>query len=392
LFSSIFTILFLYNIFSQEMVTVNVQQPTKAMYEQLVAFFALSLQCPCTQVSVPYSSFAQLNIVLHQICSSPFVQMTWIESIFGDGNWSNLAANDFRSRGVVYFQVLQTLCNMIQEKTSDALSYTLSGSINNVYCIPEAQVLSQINQDVTAMSNTFTFFFVSLLQVVRDSTHDNQLLNIYSSNWVFGPRYGAKIPDDPIFTQPVSHGPNCSCAISPTCTEPIFLDGQIIPGFVLGCIPLESLLRSTLLCLYNQTCIDLININNLPSIRPLDASSFTRFELNTTVDELAMDMFVEEWSLNVSYSNYFNECKPTVCSYWVSQRKNTLQLVTILLGIYGGLTTILYVVVPYLIIIFHRIMLKIWKRNDVVVPYLIIIFHRIMLKIWKRNDVVVPFA
>ena len=74
--------------------------------------YGSSLQCPCSKTSLTYQSFVQLSGVLHQVCSSPFVETTWIDNIFGDGNWSNVSMNEFRIRGVVYFLVLRSLCDM----------------------------------------------------------------------------------------------------------------------------------------------------------------------------------------------------------------------------------------------------------------------------------------
>ena len=65
LFISIFTILLLYNAFAQQGITVDVQQPTEAAYEHLAVSFASSLLCP-------------------------FVQNRWIESVYGNGDWSTL--------------------------------------------------------------------------------------------------------------------------------------------------------------------------------------------------------------------------------------------------------------------------------------------------------------
>ena len=88
-----------------------------------------------------------------------------------------------------------------------------------------------------------------------------------------------------------------------------------------------------------------------------------------TVEELITSMFIEEWSSNVSYSTFFIQCKPLLCSYSVSQRKDILRITAILLGIYGGLTTILRFVTPSLITIFEKIRQKFQGINSAVVPF-----------------------
>lgn len=369
LFTATFTILLLYNTFAQHLVTVYVQQPTEATYEHLAASFASSLQCPCSNIAIIYSSFVQsTKIRLHQICSSPFVQNAWIESIFGDGDWTNLAMNEFRSRGVAYFQLLQMLCKVAQQSIDGAVVFIINRIIYSSQSIPRMQLLSNVNTAITEFQRSFMFAFSTPLQCGRDSIHGNQLLTAYSTNWVFSPRYDTNMSYYSFATQPVSHGSNCSCATSSACTEPVFLNGQMIPGFVLGCIPFESLVRSTLVCLYNQTCVDLINTGDLPAIQLLNASLSSQYSVNATVDELVKNMLVEEWSFNISYSNFFNECKPAVCTYLISEQNGILQIITITLGFYGGLRTILHVTTPYLIAIFDRIALLFWKRTNRVIP------------------------
>src|SRR5690349_13161599 len=95
LFISTFIILFLYNVLGEETVTINVQHPTQTTYEQLFLSFGSSLQCPCSQISISYRSFVTMSTTLHPICTSPFIEMTWIESIFDDGDWSNIPINEF---------------------------------------------------------------------------------------------------------------------------------------------------------------------------------------------------------------------------------------------------------------------------------------------------------
>ena len=248
---------------------------------------------------------------------------------------------------MVYFQVLQTLCFVAQQ------------SINGFPTFIRSRTISEVQ-------NGAAFSFLIPFQCGRDSAHDNQLLNVYSSNWDLSVHHSDNLSYIPISTRVVSHGYNCSCATSSTCTEPVFAHGQMIPGFVLGCTPMESLFRSTLECLYNQTCVDLINISPM---QPLDAFSPSRYSLNTNVDELVKKMFIERWSFDVSYSQFFNACKPATCTYLISQQRSILQLVTIALGFYGGLRAILYFAAPYLIAILCRIASIFSKRLNRVTAF-----------------------
>jgi hypothetical protein len=71
-----------------------------------------------------------MSAQLHQICSSPFIENDWISNILGDGNWSNLAANQFRSRGVAYFLVLRSLCDVARSTTA---TITRDFGVSDIY-------------------------------------------------------------------------------------------------------------------------------------------------------------------------------------------------------------------------------------------------------------------
>ena len=194
-------------------------------------------------------------------------------------------------------------------------------------------------------------------------------MSVYSLNWIYSPRYDLNMSSYQIPTKPIGHGGNCSCAISSSCIESVFINDQIIPGFLVGCSSLESLMRSTLICLYNQTCLDLINIANISTITPLNASLSTQFPPNMTVENMIPNMFIEQWSYNVSYSAFFTQCQPSSCSYSVSQRKDFLKIVTILLGIYGGLTTVLHLIAPLLVTMTNKIIERFRGTTNTVVPF-----------------------
>ena len=369
LFISIFIILVLYNVLEDERVTITIPQPTQTTYEHLYSSFNSSLQCPCSQITIPYRSFVNMSTALHQICSSSLIDTTWIESIYGDGDWSNIPINEFRVRGVAYFFVLQSLCTIAKGKISSAGPYFFDNQIISGQIIPENELFSQINSDIDQLRRSYSSNFIALIQFGRDSTQGNQLISIYSLNWVYSPRYDRNMSFYQIPTEPIRHGKGCSCATSSACTEPVFVNDQIIPGFLIGCSSLESTIRSTLICLYNQTCLNLINIANISTITPLNASLPSRFRPNMTIEEIISDMFVEQWSSNVSYSEFFTKCKPSSCSYLVSQRKDVLRIIAVLLGIYGGLTTILHFIAPLLITIARKIVDRCRGISNVVVPF-----------------------
>jgi beta-lactamase regulating signal transducer with metallopeptidase domain len=158
---------------------------------------------------------------------------------------------------------------------------------------------------------------------------------------------------------------NCSCAFSAACISPTgiynypspqnLLD---IPGFYTGCFIIESLLQSNLQCVYNQTFINQLQTYLvLPfamNVTALDATLPSQYSPNTAIDELLDTLMIEEWNLTQMYDQYFNECQPIQCSYSIEARNDIIYIVTTVIGIIGGLVTVLKLVIPRLVMVVRK--------------------------------------
>lgn len=368
----VFIILALQNSFAEQTTTINVSEPDEATYVQLYSSYNTSLQCSCSVLAFTYDSFLKLEARLHQICSSSFIEEVWIENIFDDGNWSRIRANEFRSRGVVYFLTLKSVCEMTRRSVNVITLDVAQQQIVKGLLDSPVELFSKINIEIENLKTPVINDYRLLLRIGQAVSQWNQLINIFSSNWIFAPipATNTNLSYYRLSTQPVSHGLNCSCATTSSCTEPVFVDDQLVPGFVLGCSPMESLLRSSLICLYNATCIESINFNSLSSVQPLDPTITSRYDINSFVDELAAHVLIEEWSLNISYSSYFSACKPALCTYSISTRKTILEIVTMFLGLYGGLTLILRFAARSITRGIARILFLFNQRRNRVIPFI----------------------
>ena len=135
------------------------------------------------------------------------------------------------------------------------------------------------------------------------------------------------------------------------CRCQFFIKTDSNHGLKIGCTPTESFLASTLACFYNSSCINLIydqlNYNNSISM-PLSINT-SQFSTDTPVIDLVNKVFIENWSIAINYSSYFDQCKPSLCSYTYIERVNLLYTITLILGLYGGLTLILKWLCPIII-------------------------------------------
>ncbi|CAF3944753.1 unnamed protein product [Rotaria sordida] len=119
----------------------------------------------------------------------------------------------------------------------------------------------------------------------------------------------------------------CNCGLSSKCV-------QSSRGMMAGCYPLEALLQSTFQCFYNQTCID---SNNVFQALNTSSSTSSQFLTNSTIESILNKLMVEDYSINISYENYFSKCEPLLCSYSYSGHRDILDVTLNITGIYGGL-------------------------------------------------------
>jgi len=169
--------------------------------------------------------------------------------------------------------------------------------------------------------------------------------------------------------------PECVCAFDGDCEQPMFIihNGSSIPvpGFVIRCSIMNSLLQTTLECLYSNTdCLERLLFHYMaysqPVIRvePMNVTKLIRTRSNSTVSTIVDNLFVEQWQQTISHEKYFHQCAPKLCQYTFIQRANYLYIVTVFLAVYGGLIFSLRLLIP----IFVKLVLECRQlyrnRND----------------------------
>lgn len=77
---------------------------------------------------------------------------------------------------------------------------------------------------------------------------------------------------------------------------------------------------------------------------------------NETVNDHLLQMFVEDWSLEVNSDLYYVECGPMYCKSRRIVEVNLFYSLTLLISLYGGLVLIYRLLTPFLVNI-------IWKMK-----------------------------
>ena len=354
----------IYDSLSYSTVNIVVTHPSLKQYQQLQLQYGVDkINCPCSQLSITYTSLIDLNCDFHPVCRSPFISHKYLQELFEVYNtFGSLYPKEdaFTLQGTIFshFQALLSLCNLAEDNVKDARQQYLNSSFISTSMIDYNLFDLQLNASLEQFKSTLPDEFLNNLQLLRGMTQSNAFVSLYSTNWypiIYNLQDGSKV-----YMHPQSYG-QCNCLTSSTCTQP---STPFIPGYLVGCTPLEALLRSSIQCLYERTCVDfLTNYLNLtlPGPTPLNTSD-THFPPNVTVDSIVQEMFIETCSSNVSYDQFFEQCHPLSCSVTLIKPNNLVIVITKILGIYGGLTTFLKLVIPILVIPIDRLF-RTYKRR-----------------------------
>ncbi|CAF4269611.1 unnamed protein product, partial [Adineta steineri] len=73
------------------------------------------------------------------------------------------------------------------------------------------------------------------------------------------------------------------------------------------------------------------------------------------IETMAYEMFIESWSTNTSYENFFNSCAPMYCTYTYYYQFDALELLTTFLSVFAGLSLGLRFIVPHLMKLIEKI-------------------------------------
>jgi hypothetical protein len=125
--------IFVFNLLMPISTPVIVNSPTYNEYLDLYDKYEQSLECPCSSIAVPYSSFMEINISFHQICSSVYVGSVWPRIIYSSISWQLVKSPfDFRTIGPQIFQIIASFCQLANDSIKNGLiSYSSQQLISN---------------------------------------------------------------------------------------------------------------------------------------------------------------------------------------------------------------------------------------------------------------------
>ena len=277
-------------------------------------------------------------------------------------------------------QLLRSFCSLAQVIISDSVAKFGSSSLVASGMMLPALLNLQVMSSLNRMQSTSPIASLLLpLLITRRIVFGNQLVSGLGTNFHTKPQYvsnsnRASIIDNAYVD--LNSTVSCYCrdwatqcllkgAIYERETSMLITDLNYLTKFTyllgmnVGCLPIESLLGSTLECYFDSACLRLLlqlpNASNL-TFSPLDAAVSSRFQMNTTVEALVYHLFIETWNTSIDYAQFFRQCQPTHCTYTTITRKYSLfYIFNAILGFIGGLVITLRLLVPHIVWIWRRL-------------------------------------
>ena len=329
----------------------TLKNPSKEIFDGLNSNprYSPTLQCPCQNLTIPYNRFIEISARVHQICASDFVRSNyqWIKLFSRFLPSNGYSYDDFRLFVVPQFRALASLCRVANETVTDAVNAFLAGNVITKQADPNKTVQSKVTSVVTQFEQSTTDAFTTIFNHVQDMIQSNRLLSSTMSNWYFSEFVAITLSLDTAENLPRSYeNGTCSCHKNPTCSSPAWIDQWHVPGFRVGCYPIESLMQSTLECLYDTACIHRLMPNDTPSTMIFRALDPALSSSNVTVQSLVQALLIDEWIVKIDYDDYYAACSPRYCTYSLTRRFDSIYVITTVVGLTGGLTVVLKLFLP----------------------------------------------
>lgn len=354
---------------------VIIDRPCAATFEALHTnpSYSPTLQCPCSNINIPYTTFISLTPQFHQLCSSDFITRStaWISLVYLRTASLKYRPDDFRIFIVPEFRLLVSLCGLTNETVTKALDLFLASTLVSDQVQSHQTIDAQLTTSMARFQASIARTFVRTLDYMRHALQGNSIVSSILSNWHF---LSLNVSQSwtSLWSEPRSYDDgHCSCGTNASCTSPAAIDEWIIPGFLVGCYPHEALLQSTLQCLYDMSCIDKLKTMYYDSNSTFRALNSTLSRPNVTVQSLVDTLMVVEWQSKIFYEQYYTACAPTTCTYSTEHKANALYVINVIIGLYGGLSVALKVIVPVMVRIIRHLLLS--RRQQRIQPATIVL-------------------
>lgn len=318
-------ILMIYSGIRQQTKTIIVNNPSLENVKdwQANSLIASSLQCPCSKISTDYKNLISLQPKFHQICSSDYITLQWLDgmqAVYNNYTGYFISFADFRVH-FEFFQMLQGLCALANSTISDALTAFNDTQLVTAEFLNRKIFESQMNSSVEFFIQSTINDFLHLIHLFSNLTQVNQYMSEASGNMNVKPDDSSTNIGSILHLNimpRISHviGPGaqqCFCLNETSCKMPLGIFGNAstnsliyaVSGLFLGCSSTLTLYASSLECFYDDNnCLfhldQAAQTSFYSTFTRLNSNLSSRFSQNTPIGILLENLFIESWTINIS--------------------------------------------------------------------------------------------
>ncbi|UJR11869.1 hypothetical protein I4U23_016048 [Adineta vaga] len=347
--------------------TIVIDKPTQSQFESL-----LDPSCPCSKSSLSYSEFISHNPSFHQVCSSDFVSNHWIETFYFGDTTTNYLTSDYRTVASAFSQALTSFCQLSKEKVAESLLLFETTSMINTHALSQLILQYEVQATIDRFQRTAPNQFRTQVELINQIVLVNELLNGLETCLFPSLRVGDVGFRVQLNINGFQHSDQswCWCLESLICEEPtgiyneyaidtggyILIDYKPImnvSGIIMGLMPVNTLLQSSLECFFDETCLKkILQYSKTPNatFNVMIPSRTSRFDVNSTVQSMIDRLMIEDWGSMISFEKYYAQCAPIItCRYSINERPDFFYVLGRLIGLLGGLCTVLAIIVPLVV-------------------------------------------
>ncbi|UJR17370.1 hypothetical protein I4U23_004265 [Adineta vaga] len=371
--SDSFGILIFMKLINPQPRTIVVPSINPLRFDELYQKYNGTLSCPCSTSSILYKDFVSTRVTYHSVCDSIFVSSEWIKALYFE-NASQYGMLDFRTTASSQFRLLADLCSLSKSIVNQNLINFHNHTLVSIDLLSKIKVEGHINESIGFYNTSGSIRISSFLNYLRTITLTNYLISALNTNLVISFEKD-KFSETSFFLNPTRYLPDDTMEYIHCGTQnPIgkawfyyvhdepsklhhiyWQEAPKLPsvnGFYGSCTPIEALLSSTLDCLFDIDCLELFS-DYFPAIDEMNLNrseivlDFT--ESNHNVNSYLLDLFIDKWTTEMNYSQYFHLCSPLFCTYITKDQIDIMNAVTLFISIYGGFTIVLRLIASFLI-------------------------------------------
>ncbi|CAF4024878.1 unnamed protein product [Adineta steineri] len=330
LFAVCLYMLFYVALIKTESKTIIIANITPDTFEKLYFEHDQTLSCPCSTIAIPYRNFTSNNVTMHPVCSSIFIKPEWIKGLYFS-NASQYGVWDFRTTAHSQFELLSSFCSLSKEIISQTEADIDNNELVTLYLLSQEQIKLQTDGTIDLLKNAASSQMIIYLNYSRNTIQTNYLVSALNTNLIIKTQRSV---NESIRTRAY----------------------QVTYSF--GCTPLEALLESTLDCLYQTECLQLL-VDYFPIRQQMNFhannSVLTSNHEKLSVNKYLNNLFIMNWSTKINYTKYFHQCSPSNCTYLKKDRTELSYGITLFISLYGGLIIILRLIASWSIDVLSKI-------------------------------------